>query len=138
MLHIVRHHGVPIARVELPHDRSWAGGRLEPLPAFAAVAALLAIIAAAPSRVAELLELPDGATLRTDGMPPEVAEAYRALAAHSFDLADEAGLPVGAELVRIGATADAVPVVRVYFRDAPSGVGATVPPPPQSAGDTAS
>jgi hypothetical protein len=74
--------------------------------------------------------------MRTDSMPPDVADAYRALAALSFDLADAAGLPVGAELVRIGTTAGAVPVVRVYTREAPSGDGATVRPAPRAAGDS--
>jgi hypothetical protein len=123
-------HGAPIATVDLPVDRVWAGGRVTPLPSFDQVAPLLAAAAEAPSLVAMLLDLPSGDAFpspATDRMAPAAAAAYEALAAMTFDLLDEAGLPAGAELVRLGPSgAGTSAVVRVYFRHAPDGVVARI------------
>lgn len=127
-------HGAPVATVDLPVDRVWAGGHVTPLPSFAPVASLLTAAAEAPSLVAMLLELPSGDALptpATDRVPPAAAAAYQALAALAFDLLDEAGLPAGAELVRLGPSgAESGAVVRVYFRHAPGRVAARMPTSP--------
>lgn len=127
-------HGAPIGTVDLPVDRFWAGGRVTPLPSFDQVAPLLAAAAEAPSLVAMLLELPSGDALptsATDRVAPAAAAAYEALAALAFDLLDEAGLPAGAELVRLGPSgAGTSAVVRVYFRHAPGRIAARIPTSP--------
>lgn len=131
-------HGVPIATVELPSDRAWAGGHLTPLPGFGQVAPLVEAAAEAPSVAAALLDLPSGDLLptgTTDLLPAHVADAYQALALLPFGLLDEAGLPAGAELVRLAPTGrNPRVVVRVYFRHAPSSVGAAIAPPPRRGG----
>lgn len=121
-------HGVPVARVELPAGRNWAGGRIAPLTGFGEIGPLLEVAAEAPSLAAALLDLPAGDSLPADAaatVPSRVATAYSELARLQFGLLDEAGLPTGAELVRvapIGRAAGAV--VRVYFRHAPGSVAA--------------
>jgi hypothetical protein len=67
---IVTIDGTPLATVDLPGDRSWAGGRVTPLTAFERVAPLLAAAAGAPTVAARLLELPSGDALATDALPP--------------------------------------------------------------------
>lgn len=120
-------HGVPIAVVDLPVDRTWAGGRVTPLPGFASLVPLLDAAREAPALVVRLLELPRGDVWPAgapDDLPAHVGTAYAALATLPFELQDEAGLPAGADLVRlapIGGTPDAV--VRVYFRHAPASAG---------------
>jgi len=134
-IYTVTLHGVPLGLADLPHDRTWAGGRVAPLPAFDTITPLLVTAAQTPALAAALLELPRGAPLPTAGLPPLVAAAYDALAALPLDLLDEAGLPAGAELVRLapfGAAPDAV--VRVYFRHAPSGVAALQATAPRGSG----
>lgn len=48
-------HGAPVATVDLPIDRVWAGGRVSPLPSFERVARLLSAAAHDPSFAAKLL-----------------------------------------------------------------------------------
>lgn len=135
---IVTLDGAPLATVDLPKDRSWAGGRVTPLAAFERLAPLLAAAAGAPTFAAKLLELPSGDALATDGLPPRVAAAYQSLAACSFDLLDEAGLPAGAELVRLAPIgAGTTAVVRAYFRNAPSRAAARLPVSPRVEGGAA-
>ncbi len=129
-------HGVPIATVDLPVDRSWAGGRVTPLPTFARIAPLLLAAAEAPSLAAALLELPEGEALATDALDLRAAGAYRELAALPLELVDEAGLPAGAELVRIAPLGDGIGgVVRVHFRHAPGSSAANIAPSPRNDGD---
>lgn len=131
-------HGVPIATVDLPLDRAWAGGRVTPLPTFGRVAELLAAAAEAPSFAAALLELPSGESLATETLESHVACAYRELMAMRLELLDEGGLPAGAELVRLAPLgAGAAGVVRVQFRHAPGSVAANMSPSPRRDGDLA-
>lgn len=133
-------HGVPVATAELPADRNWAGGRIAPLAGFGEIGPLLEVAAQAPALAATLLDLPAGDALPADAtaaVPAHVASAYHELARLSFGLVDEAGLPTGAELVRVAPIVRAPgAVVRVYFRHAPGSVAArTAMPPSAGAGE---
>jgi hypothetical protein len=131
----VVHEGVPVGAVELPEGRRWAGGLLEPLPAFEA---LRPLFAAAAGRLAatRLLALAAGEAPEVGDLPPDASEALRRAAALSFELRDAAGLPVAADVVRLADAGDRRGVIaRAYFYHAGAPVPATLRPRPGGPGD---
>lgn len=120
----VTHHGVPIGAVDLPEQRRWASGPLEPLPAVEPLRAILSPIAT--RNLAQLLlTLERDARLDGVAVPPEYRTAFAAAAALDFALLDAGGLPVPTELVRVADTGGGTIQVCAYFRraGAPSSAG---------------
>jgi hypothetical protein len=113
----VTHHGVPIGEVELPEQRRWAGGPLEPLPGLDSVRAVLSSIAirGLPQL---LLTLERDARLDDLPVPPTYRTAFASAASLDFDLLDAGGLAVSTELVRVADTGGGNIQVRAYFRRA--------------------
>jgi hypothetical protein len=129
----VTHHGVPIGEVELPEQRRWAGGPLEPLPGFEPLRAILSPIAlrGLPQL---LLTLERDARLDELRVPPDYRTAFALAAALDFALLDAGGLPVPTELVRVADTGGGSVQVRAYFWRAGAPTGANRRRPDGQAG----
>ncbi|HYD55170.1 MAG TPA: hypothetical protein VEA99_21215 [Gemmatimonadaceae bacterium] len=131
MRYSVVHLGVPIGVVDLPEGRWWAGGLLEPLPAYGAIRPVLerASAIAGPSAAAGILALPAGDAPDERGLSWEAAETLRRAAALEFELRDAGGLRVAAEVVRLADPGDGKgPRVRATFRAASAGPPARLAP----------
>lgn len=139
-LFTVLRHGVPIGSVLLPDGRERSGGLLTPMPAFAETARILdaARQIAGRDAVVQTLTLPLGERLRMDGLSAEAEAALDALCALEFELADEAGLRVATDMVRLADPGDGKgPRVYAYFRDAMAGRPAKRPTLSRSSRDAA-
>lgn len=136
MLYIVAHAGVPIGTVDLPDGRRWAGGLLVPFPAFAAVRDVVAAASVAGVEAAvDVLMLPDGETLDVSALDRATAAAVQRLTALTFELRDEAGLRVPADVVRLADPGDGRGVrVRAFFARSSSGTLAFLRTPPLADG----
>lgn len=136
----VLRHGVPIGSVTLPDGREWSGGLLSPLPAFAEIGRILdaARDAAGRDAVVRTLKLPVGARLRIGGLSTTAAAALDALCALEFELADEAGLRVATDMVRLADPGDGKGIrVYAHFRGAGAGRLAWRPVTSRTSGDAA-
>jgi hypothetical protein len=137
MKYTVVHQGVPIGTADLPEQRRWAGGLLEPLPAFEALRPLLAA-AANGVAAARLLALPLGEEPDVSELPSAMGDALRSAATLAFELRDAGGLRVPAEVVRLADAGDERGViVRAYFYRADAATPAVSRPPLRGPGDGA-
>ena len=117
----VIHVGVPLGSVDLPEGRQWAGGLLEPTAAYEPIGAILREVTAraGPQAIASLLRLPAGEQVQGSNLSADAALALRKAAALDFELLDQAGRRVAADVVRIVDLNDGIGGrVAAHFRSA--------------------
>lgn len=132
--------GVPIGSVSLPDGRDRAGGLLVPLPTFDETRCILdaAREAAGRDAVVRILTLPLDERLDLTALSPQAAAALDAACELAFELADEAGLRVATDMVRLADPGDGLGTrVYAYFRDATAGRPAASAPARRSPGAAA-
>ena len=126
----VFHLGVPLGSVELPEERLWAGGMLEPESAYDGVGHSLREATALAGResIAALLQLPAGEVPPIRSLAAAAADALRRVAPLDFELRDPSGRRVAADVVRLIDLADGSPPrVAAHFRAATAGTPAWLP-----------
>ncbi len=131
MRYSVWHQGAPIGYVDLPTNRLWSGGLLEPTDGFANVSDVLRALATVANHdaLAQLSRLPADQAPHTAHMSPAAVEALVRAAALTFELRDEFGRAVATDVVRLVDLNDGTGVrVRAYFREATTGAPAWLPP----------